>query len=102
MTSPVPESKADERDARLACLLETIAADARAGRAPDFERLAREHPDLSGELRELWAAVMVADAVALGSSQDGQGHAERGHSITEGRPIRSDLHFATGDLPRRA
>jgi serine/threonine-protein kinase len=101
MTSPVEESKADQRDARLASLLETIAADARAGRAPDFERLTREHPDLSGELRELWAAVMIADAVALGLSHDGRREVARGNSITDGAPIRSDLQFATGDLPRR-
>ena len=58
------------RDERLARLLEQMTAEARAGRGPGLDALTREHPDLSGELRELWAAVMIADAVALHSTQN--------------------------------
>src|SRR5512134_109246 len=56
------------RDERIAHLLEAITADFRRGQAPDFERLRREHPDLSDELRELWATVLIADAVAVQAS----------------------------------
>jgi serine/threonine-protein kinase len=62
--NPPVEPMAEVRDARLASALEKMTAEHRGGKSPDFERLAREHPDLSGELRELWAAVMIADAVA--------------------------------------
>jgi len=101
MAAPVEQAKADERDGRLARLLETMTADARAGKPPDFERLAREHPDLSGELRELWAAVMVADAVALGSSPDGPLYGASGDAITQPVPARPDREHRAGDLPRR-
>jgi serine/threonine-protein kinase len=63
-----PPVESENRDERLARLLEGMTADYRSGRQPDLARLAVEHPDLSGELRELWAAVMIADAVAQRSS----------------------------------
>jgi serine/threonine-protein kinase len=70
MKPTLPDASAENRDERLARLLETMTADFRAGKSPNFAELAREHADLSGELRELWAAVMIADAVAQRSSMD--------------------------------
>jgi serine/threonine-protein kinase len=106
MKSPV-EQAADERDARIARLLEAMSAEARGGKQPDFARLAREHPDLSGELRELWAAIMVADAVALHANSD----AARGERREAGdEPTSSNVQGPrskvaeterTLDLPRR-
>jgi serine/threonine-protein kinase len=58
----------ENRDELLARLLEKMTTDSRAGSPPDFERLGREYPDLTSDLRELWAAVMIADAVALTAS----------------------------------
>ncbi|HEX5445793.1 MAG TPA: serine/threonine-protein kinase, partial [Pirellulales bacterium] len=52
------------RDERLAELLIYLTDELRAGRAPDIERLAAEHAELSQELRELWTAVRVAEGVA--------------------------------------
>ncbi len=52
------------RDERLAELLIFLTDELRAGRAPDIERLAAEHAELSQELRELWTAVRVAEGVA--------------------------------------
>jgi serine/threonine-protein kinase len=66
---PGPPPAAD-RDARLAALLERLAADVQAGRAPDPEALARAHPDLADELRALWGAVLVAEQAALGRRAD--------------------------------
>ncbi len=51
-------------DELLAELLNELAEQQRAGRAPDIDAVARSHPELAGELRALWGAVMVADAVA--------------------------------------
>src|SRR5262245_36251782 len=42
------------RDERLAELLAGLVEQARDGRAPDVETVARENPDLAVELRELW------------------------------------------------
>ncbi len=65
----LPDAGAENRDERLSRLLETMTADFRAGKSPDFVQLTREAPELFSELRELWAAVMIADAVALHASQ---------------------------------
>jgi serine/threonine-protein kinase len=50
----------DDRDARLAAAIETLDADARAGRPADVDAAARAHPDLAAELRELWAVAQFA------------------------------------------
>jgi eukaryotic-like serine/threonine-protein kinase len=49
-----------DRDERLALLIERLSADARAGRGADVDGVAREHPDLAPELRELWAIAQFA------------------------------------------
>jgi serine/threonine-protein kinase len=55
-------------DELLAKLLDQFVAQMRTGRRPDIEAAAREHPEMAAELRQLWGAVMVADAVAEYSS----------------------------------
>ena len=52
------------RDERLAELLEQIAEQVARGEQPDLAAAVAAHPDLADELRELWGAVMVAQAVA--------------------------------------
>jgi serine/threonine protein kinase len=49
-------------DQRLAMLLADMTDAVLRGDAVDLEQVCREHPDLGGELRRLWGAVMVADA----------------------------------------
>ncbi|MAD79612.1 MAG: hypothetical protein CMJ50_02045 [Planctomycetaceae bacterium] len=58
---------ASDRDDQLARLLAQMTDDAQRGLPVDIDRICREHPDLSGELRELWGAVMVAEAIGSGS-----------------------------------
>jgi serine/threonine-protein kinase len=53
-----------DRDALLIRILDELTAQARAGKSPDFDAIACEHPDLINELRELWATAMVADDLA--------------------------------------
>jgi serine/threonine-protein kinase len=50
-----------ERDALLAELLADLLESARTGEIPDVERVARAHPDLAVELRELWGTARLAD-----------------------------------------
>lgn len=57
-----------ERDERLAAILQEVT-DAQPAQRPHLEDLVHEHPDLAEDLRQLWGAVMVVDAVAANSSQ---------------------------------
>jgi serine/threonine protein kinase len=61
MSTPSPS---DARDERLAQVLSDLAEQQRQGRPADLADAAARHPDLGGELRELWAAVQIADALA--------------------------------------
>jgi serine/threonine protein kinase len=63
----VPTSNV-ERDSQLAVLIDELLESARKGQHPPFEEVARQHPDLAGELRELWATAQLADD--LGSLHD--------------------------------
>ena len=60
---------AAQRDEQLAELLERMTQQQCAGQPPDLEALTAKHPELSAELRELWAAVQVAEGVAAGVSR---------------------------------
>ncbi len=51
------------RDERLAALLDELARQQRQGPAPDLDAAVRQHPDLADELRQLWAAAQLADAL---------------------------------------
>jgi len=60
----------DERDERLARVLDELLNAMERGEAADVERQAREHPDLAIELRQLWGAMLVAECVASGSGSE--------------------------------
>jgi serine/threonine-protein kinase len=62
-------SEAD-RERELAAVLERVA-DAPPGQRPTLEELAASNPHLAADLREVWGALMVADAVALHQSRNG-------------------------------
>lgn len=55
-------------DRRLAAILEDLTDELRVRGAVDLARIEAEHPDLSDEVRQLWGAVMVTEAVAAGAS----------------------------------
>jgi serine/threonine-protein kinase len=59
------------REQRLAGLLDELTRQLRQGQRPDVESVARQHPDLADELRDLWAAVQVAEVFAR-PSPDGE------------------------------
>jgi len=60
-----------EREERLATLVEVLSEVRGAGAQAALERLAGDHPDLAGELRGVFAAMSVADAVAEHSTMLG-------------------------------
>jgi|SRR5579883_43523 len=49
-----------DRDELLASLIDRLAGEQRAGRVVDIDAVARDHPDLADELRELWAVAQFA------------------------------------------
>lgn len=57
----------DQHDAQLTELLEGLFAARRRGERVDVDHAAQEHPELSAELRELWAAAELADWVGSAS-----------------------------------
>ncbi len=68
------------RDELLARLLAEMTDDAQRGRPVDLDEVGRRHPELRGELRELWGAVMVAEAIGSGSlTNDAGGAADSGY-----------------------
>ncbi|MBW3595947.1 MAG: serine/threonine protein kinase [Planctomycetes bacterium] len=62
-------SDVEHRDEQLARLLEALTMRARGGEAIDIEAEAAEHPDFGDELRRLWGAAMLADALGSHLSQ---------------------------------
>jgi serine/threonine-protein kinase len=54
----------DDRDSQLARLLAELTEIHRQGRGATLDEFAARNPELAGELRELWGAVMLAEAVA--------------------------------------
>src|SRR4051794_37782204 len=51
-------------DERLAEILAELTDSRRKGEAPDLEAVARQHPELADDLRDLWAAAWIAEEVA--------------------------------------
>jgi len=70
MTPHDATTEQDARDERLAPLIAALTEARRAGRLPDVDRVASEHPDLADELRALWAAAEVADEMARDEGLD--------------------------------
>jgi serine/threonine-protein kinase len=63
-----PESKPPTdagNDERLARILTELTEAARRGEPADVEGAAARHPDVAGELRELWAAAQLAEALTF-------------------------------------
>jgi eukaryotic-like serine/threonine-protein kinase len=80
MNEPVSESDAPTkeapgaldpaREALILGILEEWAAQSRSGKAPDFDSVRREHPEIVDELRQLWATAMVAEDLAGASCRN--------------------------------
>jgi eukaryotic-like serine/threonine-protein kinase len=85
----------------LANLLDQFVGELRAGGQPNIELAVRQHPELGDELRELWGAVMVADAVAQHSvTLPGHPHPSplpRGVGAGRNTPSQNKLSSVLGD-----
>jgi serine/threonine-protein kinase len=67
-----PDEHEDEldREALLAGLLAELTDRVRAGGAGDIDELARRHPEVADELRDVWAAAWIAEEVARAGESD--------------------------------
>ena len=92
----------EPRESQLAELLERMTAELRAGRPPDIDALARQHPELSGELRELWAAVQVAEGIAAGLSKSSWPAVPATIGLGEAVLVGADLPREFGDFELQA
>jgi serine/threonine-protein kinase len=64
---------AQDQEQRLADVLAELTDRALRGETVDVEDACREHPSLAKELRELWGAVMVANAAGTDTKNAGAG-----------------------------
>jgi serine/threonine-protein kinase len=69
MKNDATVADAGPHDEELARLLEELTARARRGEAVDIDEESSRRPDLAAELRQLWGAVMLADALGSHLSQ---------------------------------
>jgi len=73
MSSAAFDPPSATRDDHLAQLLAEMTESAHHGRVPNVEAIAREHPELGEELRELWLTAQVADELARAVEIDASG-----------------------------
>jgi serine/threonine-protein kinase len=69
MQNDATVADAKDHDEELARLLDELTARAQRGEAVDIEKESSHRPELAGELRRLWGAVMLADALGSRLSQ---------------------------------
>jgi eukaryotic-like serine/threonine-protein kinase len=91
-------SATDDRDLRLANLLVELTEARQSGHGQTFDETIAAHPDLADELRELWGAVMLADAVASHVSDCNQPAPRESQAPTTAMPVpRVELPRQLGD-----
>ncbi len=56
-------------DDQLAEILTDLADRLRSGQRPDLEAVIRQHPQCADELRQLWAAILIAEEMASGTRE---------------------------------
>ncbi len=86
----------DQLDQQLAALLDQLTERAQRGETVDWTRVAAEHPHLADDLRELWGAVMLADAVAQSVHQSQ--HQEGVEAAEERSQLQLPVRFGDYEL----
>ncbi len=67
----MPDTAMDDRDERLAVVFDQLMQDSKSGSAQKrLDDAVRQHPDLAGDLRELFATAQIADDIAMLQSSD--------------------------------
>ncbi len=63
-TDDADDQPSSEHEQRLAALVGQIVDRVQAGEALNFSEVCRQHPEFTAELKEVWGAIVVTDAVA--------------------------------------
>ena len=85
-----------EQEERLASILDELSNIPGTAAQQRMERLAAEHPDLAGQLRELFAAMLLTDAVAQESTiLDARRNRDASVWISPGAEFPQDLALAS-------
>ncbi len=85
---------ADEaRDQSLANLLDELIQRASWGETVDIESVGRQHPELAEELRQLWGAMMLADAIGRHATSAASAANNNGSAAA----VQFDLPYQFGD-----
>ncbi len=67
----MPDKTMDDREERLAMVFDELMQDSNGGTAQRrLDDAVRQHPDLAGDLRELFATAQIADDIAMLQSSD--------------------------------
>ncbi len=64
-STPAGDESSSQHEERLAALLGELADRAQSGEIVDIDEVGQQYPDYAADLRELWGAVMLADAVGI-------------------------------------
>ena len=62
--------EADEGDSEIAKIIEDLSLKAERGESVDINAVAKQHPEIADDLREVWGALLIANAVTRPSSGD--------------------------------
>ena len=89
--------ESSRRDEQLAAILEQMIEAHHRGEAVDPEAAASETPELANELRQLWAACQLADAIGSGSISDLAEETSAGEGSHFAPPSAMDLPRQFGD-----
>ncbi|MGD9647162.1 MAG: serine/threonine-protein kinase [Pirellulales bacterium] len=93
----------DASDALLAQLVDGLVQSLRAGRFPDIDELIAAHPELAGELRELWPALLLAEGLGSQAARLARGEIVLAEDFAERAadgPRGSSADSPTIELPR--
>ena len=91
-------SLSNEQEERLANLLDKLSS-SKSATTSDFEAVVANHPDLAVPLRELWAAMMLADAMAEHSTVfERSFSADGGNASTSSSTMAFDSHVPFSPL----
>src|SRR5262245_59323379 len=84
----LPQAHPDpSSEAQLARILGDLTDQVREGKQPELEEITRQYPELSGELRSLWPAILIAEALAREAPQtQAAGVAEAGDGAVAAPP----------------
>ena len=84
--SPDDPRQQVDRDELLSELLSELSEKAANGEHVDILEVCKSHPDLADELKDLWGAVMIADAVGSDVSD----------ATVDSSPVNADITAAFG------